>query len=201
MTTTVILIGLAYLVGSIPFSFLVARTCGVDLRQIGSGNIGAANVWRSCGFRPFLAAITLDFLKGALLPLVAIHSLGLTPVAVILIGAGAMLGHTFPLFLRFKGGKAVATSGGVLLAIFPLAVLVGVLTWAVTLRMVRISSVASLTAATMVVIVALVTLARGSIAPAYAFFICAAAALVFVLHRSNIQRLLAGEENRFQRLW
>ncbi len=197
----VILMGVAYLAGSIPFSFLVARACGVDLRQIGSGNIGAANVWRSCGFRPFLVAITLDFLKGTVLPLVAIHSLELAPVSVILIGASAMLGHTFPLFLRFKGGTAVATSGGVLLAVFPMAVLIGGLTWAVTLRVVRISSVASLTAAAVVVIVTLITLARGNLAPAYAFFVCAAAALVFVLHRSNIQRLLAGEENRFQRLW
>lgn len=198
---TLILMGLAYLVGSIPFSYLVARVNGIDLRTVGSGNIGAANVWRSCGFRSFLAAIVLDFCKGAILPLVAIHRLGLPPVAVILIGAGAMLGHTFPLFLGFKGGKAVATGGGVLLAVFPLAVLVGLLTWAVTLQVVRISSVASLTAAVTVVIVALVTLARGSIAPEYALFICAAAMLVFFLHRSNIQRLLAGEENRFQRLW
>lgn len=198
----VIIIGMimAYLFGSIPFSFLVAWVWGVDLRVIGSGNIGSANVWRSCGFRAFLLAIVLDFLKGAIPTYIAIYSLALSPMAVILIGASAILGHTFPVFMRFKGGKAVATSGGVLLAVFPAAMIIGAITWAIILRLVRISSVASLTAASVVVVMTLITFVAGNMEPVYAGFICAAAALVLVLHRSNIQRLLAGEENRFQQL-
>lgn len=198
----VIIIGMimAYLFGSIPFSFLVAQTRGVDLRMVGSGNIGSANVWRSCGFKAFLVAIVLDFLKGAIPTYIAIYSLALSPMAVILVGASAILGHTFPIFMRFKGGKAVATSGGVVLAVFPAAMIIGAITWAIILRLVRISSVASLTAASVVVVMTLITFATGNMEPVYAGFICAAAVLVLVLHRSNIQRLLAGEENRFQQL-
>ncbi len=198
----VIIIGMiiAYLFGAIPFSFLVARARGVDLRLVGSGNIGAANVWRSCGFKAFLVAIVLDFCKGAIPTFIAIHSLALSPVVVILIGASAILGHTFSVFMGFKGGKAVATSGGVLLAVFPTAMIIGAITWAIILRLVRISSVASLTAASVVVVMTLITFATGNMDPAYTGFICAAAVLVLILHRSNIQRLLAGEENRFQQL-
>ncbi len=197
---TLVLMAFAYIMGSIPFSYVVAHICGVDLRTVGSGNIGAANVWRSCGFKAFLIAMGLDFLKGAIPTLMAMYVFALAPGAVVLVGASAILGHTFPVFLKFKGGKAVATGGGVLLAIFPLTVIIGFITWAIVMRIVRISSVASLTAATMVAAVTLVALARGSIDAAYAYFTCAAVVLVFFLHRSNIQRLLAGEENRFQRL-
>lgn len=198
----VILIGMimAYLFGSIPFSFLVAQARGVDLRMVGSGNIGSANVWRSCGFKAFLVAIVLDFMKGAIPTYIAMYNLALPPVAVILIGASAILGHTFSVFMQFKGGKAVATSGGVLLVVFPAAMIVGAITWALILRLVRISSVASLTAAGVVVVMALISFAAGMIDPVYMGFICAAAVLVLILHRSNIQRLLAGEENRFQQL-
>ena len=202
MIETLLLMAASYLLGSVPFSYLVARAWGVDLRKVGSGNIGGANVWRSCGFGPFLLAVLLDIAKGAALPLLAIHILGLSnPVAVILIGAAAILGHTFSVFMGFKGGKAVATSGGVLLAIFPLAVLFGLIAWAAAFAITRISSVGSLCAAAVAVIVAAVMGALGQVPLTYALFTCAAAALVFFLHRENIQRLLAGKENRFQKLW
>src|SRR5215207_912219 len=115
----------AYLSGSIPFSYLVARAKGVDLQKVGSGNIGGANVWRACGFGPFLVAAACDILKGMLPTLAALRLLPGDPGAVILVGIAAILGHTFSLFLRFKGGKAVATSSGVLLAIFPLLIPIG----------------------------------------------------------------------------
>lgn len=194
------LIVASYLLGSVPFSYLVARARGVDLRKVGSGNIGGANVWRSCGFRPFLVATTLDVLKGAALPLVAIYALSLPPVTVILIGLTAVLGHTFSLFMGFKGGKAVATSGGVLLAIFPLGTLIGIVAWICAFALTRISSVGSLTAASVVMITALVMLALGRLDLAYVFFTCTAAVLIVYLHRENIQRLRAGTENRFQKL-
>lgn len=197
---TAALAGLSYLLGSIPFSYLVARARGVDLRTVGSGNIGSANVWRSCGFGAFLAAVSGDILKGAVLPYVAIYHRSLPPVSVILIGAAAMSGHTFPVFMGFKGGKAVATSTGVLLAIFPQGVLIGAPVWGGLLKLTRISSLSSLSAAAVVVLSALVRLRQGKLDPAYATFIMLAAAAIVYLHRGNIQRLLEGRENRFESL-
>ncbi len=198
---TILLIIASYLLGSVPFSYLVARACGVDLRTVGSGNIGGANVWRSCGFGPFLVAVLLDIAKGAALPLVAIHWLGLSDVAVLVIGAAAILGHTFSIFMRFKGGKAVATSGGVLLAVFPLVVLVCLITWVIAFGITRMSSVGSLMAAVVAVAFAGIMLLLGQVPLAYAVFTCLAALLIIVLHRQNIQRLIQGKENRFQKLW
>lgn len=198
---TILLTIASYLLGSVPFSYLVARACGVDLRTVGSGNIGGANVWRSCGFGPFLVAVLLDIAKGAALPLVAIHWFGLNDLAVLLIGAAAILGHTFSIFMRFKGGKAVATSGGVLLAVFPLVVLVCLITWVIAFGITRMSSVGSLMAAVVAVAFAAIMLLLGQVPLAYAVFTCLAATLIIVLHRQNIQRLMQGKENRFQKLW
>ncbi len=119
---TILLAVASYLLGSIPFSYLVARARGVDLRKVGSGNIGGANVWRTCGFGPFLVAVLLDIAKGTAMPLVAGYGLGLNEWSVVLIGLAAILGHTRSIFMGFQGGKAVATSGGVLLATAPLVV-------------------------------------------------------------------------------
>lgn len=194
------LCALAYLAGSVPFSYLVARACGVDLRTVGSGNIGGANVWRSCGFGPFVAAAALDLLKGMLPTLAALWLLAGQPAAIVLVGLAAILGHTFPLFLNFRGGKAVATSGGVLLALFPLLMLLGVAAWALAFLITRISSVGSLTAAAVEIIAGTVFFLLGQLPLAYALFIWVIALFVVYLHRENIQRLLAGTENRFTRL-
>jgi glycerol-3-phosphate acyltransferase PlsY len=190
----------AYLAGSIPFSFLVARARGVDLRLVGSGNVGGANVWRACGFGPFVVAAALDILKGALPTLGALRVLPGRPALAILVGLGAILGHTFPIFLGFKGGKAVATSTGVLLAIAPLLVPFGAAAWALAFLITRISSVASLTAAGVVLLGATFFYLSGRMPLPYAIFIWAVGALIVYLHRENIQRLLAGTENRFRRL-
>lgn len=195
---TGLLTGLSYLLGSVPFSYIVARTRGVDLRTVGSGNIGSSNVWRSCGFKPFLVAVTCDILKGTTVPLLAIHNLRLPPASVVLVGAGAILGHTFSLFMRFKGGKAVATSGGVLLAIFPAGTLIGAAVWFSLLKITRISSVSSLSATAAVVTAALIRLSQHKLDPAYGVFIVTASGAIVYLHRSNIQRLLQGRENKFQ---
>jgi glycerol-3-phosphate acyltransferase PlsY len=196
--TVALMLG-AYLLGSVPFSFLVARARGVDLRAVGSGNLGGANVWRSCGFGPFLVAVTCDLLKGFLPARVGLW-LGLPPPSVVLIGVCAILGHTFSLFMRFRGGKAVATSGGVLLAIAPLLMLFGIAVWVIVLLAARISSVASLAAAGAVVAVATALLLLGRLSPAYAALVWGGAALIVYLHRANIQRLRNGTENRFQKL-
>lgn len=192
---------LAYLLGAIPFSFLVARARGVDLRTVGSGNIGGANVWRACGFGPFVVAATLDVLKGALPTLLAIHVARLPPPLVVLVGAAAILGHSFPVYLNFRGGKAVATSGGVLLAIIPVLVLIGLVAWSAAFALTRISAVGSLTAAATVLVVGTGLFLAGQLALAYATLIWCAVAFIVYLHRSNIQRLRAGTENRFGKLF
>ncbi len=196
---TAALSALSYLLGSVPFSYLVARTRGVDLRTVGSGNIGSSNVLRSCGMKPFLAAVTLDIGKGAVVPLLARHAYNLPPGAVILTGTAAMAGHTFPIFMRFRGGKAVATSAGVLLAIFPPGTLIGAILWGVLLKTTRIASVSSLSAAAVVTTLALLRASQKKLDPAYAMFISSAGVAIVYLHRSNIQRLLQGRENRFEK--
>jgi len=195
------LIVAGYLVGAIPFSYLVARARGVDLRKVGSGNIGGANVWRSSGFGPFVLATALDILKGALPTVAALRLLPGLPFAVVAVGAAAILGHTFPVYLGFKGGKAVATSAGVLLAIFPLVVPIGLAAWVVMFAITRISSVGSLSAAVVVLSAGTVFYALGQLPLAYALFIWLVGCFVIYLHRSNIQRLRAGTENRFGKLF
>lgn len=198
--STIGLVVLAYLAGSIPFSFLVARARGVDLRAVGSGNVGASNVWRNCGFGAFLIAMSGDMLKGAL-PAFAAQALGLPSVAVVVVGAAAMFGHTRSIFLKFRGGKAVATGGGVLLALAPPVALLGLLTWAAVFGLSRIAAVASLAAAAVCGITAAVLLALGALPLAYALFVWLAVAAIVVLHRANISRLRAGVENRFEKLF
>ncbi|NOK59679.1 MAG: glycerol-3-phosphate 1-O-acyltransferase [Chloroflexi bacterium AL-W] len=199
MSTSALMI-FAYVLGAIPFSYLVAKTRGVDLRKVGSGNIGGANVWRSCGFGPFLIATSSDILKGTLPTLIAIYTVQLPPYAVVLVGISAILGHTFPVFLRFKGGKAVATSGGVLLAMFPLLVVCGIIAWAVGFWITRVSAVGSLTATAIVLILGTIFLFAGQLPMAYAGFIWIMCGVVTFLHRENIRRLMAGTERRFNKL-
>lgn len=190
-----------YLAGSVPFSYLVARARGVDLRTVGSGNIGGANVWRACGFGPFVVAAALDMLKGMLPTLAALWLLPGQPGIAVLVGVAAILGHSYPLFLGFKGGKAVATSGGVLLAIMPVLVLVGVVAWALAFLITRISSVGSLTAAAAEIVAGALLYLWGQLPLAYALFIWFSALFVVYLHRENIQRLRAGTENKFSKLF
>src|SRR4051812_25221208 len=153
----------AYLIGSIPFSYLVARARGVDLRKVGSGNVGGANVWRACGFGPFVVAAALDILKGYLPTLAGLWLFPDRPTIVLLVGIAAILGHTFPIFLNFKGGKAVATSTGVLVAFTPLLVPFGIAAWALAFAITRISSVASLSAAAVEIIAGTVFYLTGRI--------------------------------------
>lgn len=198
---TILLTAASYLLGAIPFSYLVARARGVDLRKVGSGNIGGANVWRNCGFGAFLVAVLLDIAKGTAMPLVGRYGLGLSEWSVVIIGLAAIVGHTKSIFMGFQGGKAVATSGGVLLATVPLVVGVALVGWVLAFAVARMASLASLVAALVAAVTVAVLLAMGQIAPAYAAFTWLAAALVFWLHRSNIERIMAGTERRFQKLW
>jgi len=182
-----------YLLGSIPFGLIAARLGGIgDIRQIGSGNIGATNVLRSG--RKDLAAITLvgDAGKGALAVLLARWLTHDAAAVVALAGGAAFVGHLFPVWLRFKGGKGVATFFGVLLAAgWPVGLLAGV-TWLVMAAVFRMSSLASLTAAALAPVFAYVT---GQ--PSPIFWLCVImGVLIFFRHRENIDRLLKGQEPR-----
>jgi len=186
------LVCIAYLVGSIPFGLLVSRALArVDIRRHGSGNIGTANVLRIVG--KWAAALTLlgDLLKG-FLPVVAALSLGASELWVADVGLAAVLGHNWSVYLRFAGGKGVATSFGALLAMTPLPALLGLLTWTAVVLIFRYTSLAALIASVCIPPVILFFTGAGP----YLAFSLLAALLIFVRHRDNIKRLWAGTEHR-----
>ena len=188
------LVALGYVLGSLPWGLWVPRAVsGVDIRRVGSGNTGATNVWRSLGFKLGLAVALLDIAKGAAAALVA-RWLADDLVAV-LAGLAAMAGHWRPLFLGFaRGGKMVATLGGVGLALAFLATLCAAGVWISVFLATRYASVASIVGALTLPLLALLF---GASRPVLAFT-AAGALAVPVLHRTNIRRLRAGTENRFQ---
>jgi acyl phosphate:glycerol-3-phosphate acyltransferase len=182
-----------YLAGSITFGYWLIRwTKGVDIRTVGSHNLGATNVWRTYGWRFGLPVMVLDILKAFIPTLVATLVAG--HLAGVLTGAAAMVGHARPVFLRFaKGGKMVATAAGAFLGVAPLLGLAGAGVWLVVFVAFRYASLASLVAAASL---APLAWAMDYPWPVVAFG-GAAAVGVAVLHRANIGRLLRGEENRF----
>lgn len=198
-----------YLLGSIPWGLLISRLRGVDIRNAGSGNIGATNVWRVMGWRWGLPTFLLDTAKGAGAVLLTRHfaTMVVEPSKVMadaiawsgtLAGLAAILGHSYPIWLRFKGGKGVATSLGVIGALMPLQSLVVFGIWGVVFAVSRYVSLASIVAALCLPILALVAQwdnlkGNGGQFP----FACLAALLVVRRHRENMTRLLNGTENRF----
>jgi glycerol-3-phosphate acyltransferase PlsY len=183
-----------YLAGSMPFGYwLVRLTKGVDIRTVGSGNIGASNVWRTYGMRYGLPVMLLDILKAFVPALVATLVSG--HLVGVLTGAAAMIGHARPIFLGFaKGGKMVATAGGAFLGVAPLLGLAGCGVWIVVFLITRYASVASIVASASLPPLAW---ALGYPWPVIAFGGVAAVG-VLVLHRANVRRLLNGTENRFE---
>ena len=184
---------MAYLLGSIPFGYVLVRIFrGEDIRQTGSGNIGATNVWRVYGRRLGVPVILLDVAKGFVPALVGLKVSG--ELTGVLAGAAAMAGHWRPLYLRFtKGGKTVATAGGVTFALAPLAALCCVVTWIAIFLLGRYSSVASIIVALLLPVYIWVF---GGDWPVVTFGTLAAVA-VLLLHKGNMRRLLAGTESRF----
>ncbi|CAO3420128.1 glycerol-3-phosphate 1-O-acyltransferase PlsY [Azospirillum doebereinerae] len=186
---------LGYLLGSVPFGLVLTRMAGLgDIRQIGSGNIGATNVLRT-GNKPLaLATLLLDSGKGAIAALLAFLWAGpafLGLEAAVLAAGGAMLGHSFPVWLGFKGGKGVATALGVLLAVCWPVGLLACLTWVVMAALFRISSLSALTALGLSPLTGWYF--GGPLVAGLCLFI---AVLVFIRHEANIRRLLKGEEPR-----
>ena len=186
----------SYLLGSVPFGLLVARALGgPDPRGLGSGNLGAANLYRLLGVKGGGLTLLGDVLKGALPTLLARYWLGLGPwqdAAVALVAAAAVLGHVFPVFLGFRGGKGVATTFGVVLGVCPWAGLNLVLVYLLALSQTRIFSISALIAAW------LLPVAVGLFSDSKAYLLLAAvlSGLILVCHRDNLERFFRGEEPR-----
>jgi glycerol-3-phosphate acyltransferase PlsY len=183
----------AYLIGSVPFSYLVARAFGVaDVRRVGSGNVGATTVMRSAGKAAGLLAFFLDALKGAAAALAVSWLAPTSSVLPALAALGAMIGHMYPLWLRFQGGKGVATGVGAFLPLAPYATLLALCAFALVLAVTRYVSVGSMAGA---VTLAGMAFILGS-PPPVAWAATGAAALVVWRHRGNIVRLARGREGR-----
>jgi len=207
----------AYVIGSTPFGFLIARAKGIDLRKVGSGNVGATNCGRVCGREWGYLCFVLDVAKGALPVLVAgalmrtnwlSHDQKLGPAmwmptageqsAWLLTGCFAILGHVLTFWLKFRGGKGVATSLGVVLGIWPFFTLAGVVAlgvWVIVVLISRYVSLASIVAALVFVPAFLHLWPKQELWP-MAAFASAMCLLIIIRHRSNISRLLAGKENK-----
>jgi glycerol-3-phosphate acyltransferase PlsY len=187
----ILVLSASYLIGSIPFSYLVARRAGVDVRKVGSGNVGATNVMRSAGRAAGIVAFLLDASKGAAAALLA-QRLVTGDLLPPLAAAAAVLGHMYPVWLGFTGGKGVATGAGAFLPLAPTATGVALLSFALCLAVLRYVSLASLVGASSL---ALAAFLLGAPRPV-AWTAAALAALIVWRHRENLRRIRAGTENR-----
>ena len=189
----------AFLLGSIPTGYLVARAKGVDIRQHGSGNIGATNVFRTLGKPLGVFVFMVDALKGFAVVWLAGRFGGASDWAGIIAAVAVIAGHNYTPWLGFKGGKGIATSAGVLLALMPWAVLCIAIVWFVVFKVSRYVSLASISAATAlpVAVAALWSAGCGGNGPLLGFSVLISALAIW-RHRTNIQRLRAGTESRFE---
>ncbi|MCP4608672.1 MAG: glycerol-3-phosphate 1-O-acyltransferase PlsY [Planctomycetes bacterium] len=201
----------AYLLGSIPFGLLIAKAHSKDLRSIGSGNIGATNVSRALGRKWAYVCFALDVLKG-MVPMLVIMFIA-KPAGVVmlllwlLVGCAAILGHIFPIYLKFKGGKGVATSFGIALGLWPyytIGALFAIVTWVVVVliwRYVSLASIAGSVIFPMVLIIAIILRPDWDLYSLWPLLVAATAIplMVIIRHRENIQRLLAGTESKISK--
>lgn len=185
------LLACSYLLGSIPFGLIASRLKGVDLTKEGSGNIGATNVFRTLGKSYGIAVFVLDLLKGAL-PVIIAKSLLPEPALVIGCGALAILGHMFSAFMKFKGGKGVATGLGVVLAIAPYLFIFSFLLGITIIVITGYVSLASITGAVFLSIL----MFRSGQPPAYSWAVLFVSLMVIIKHIPNIKRLIKGTENK-----
>ena len=204
VTWAVLLVG-SYLLGSIPFGYLAGRLAGTDIRRAGSGNVGATNVVRVLGKRYGYPVFALDVLKGfGAVKISMLVAPGPPPewnspeILGIAAAMSSVLGHLYPPWLKFKGGKGVATSAGALLALTPVATLIGVAIWIIVFWLTRYVSLASVTAAVVLPILIWVVSSRdqNNVKPLVYSSVCVAAVVVW-RHRSNLSRLMRGTEPRF----
>lgn len=188
----IILILFGYLLGSVPTGFILGSMAGIDVRKAGSGNVGATNVARVAGKRQGILTLIGDTAKGVV-PVILALQMGANLTTTVMAGAAAFVGHLYPVFLKFRGGKGVATALGVFVALAPVAALVLILMFiaiALSSRIVSVGSIATAMAAPLI----LWLFSYPPIVVGMAVFIAAA---ITLRHRSNIQRLLNGTEPRF----
>jgi glycerol-3-phosphate acyltransferase PlsY len=190
MVRHIILLFISFILGSIPFGIIIARAKGVDLKQVGSGNIGATNVLRSLGKWPALLTLLGDVLKGTLAVAIGRY-LGVGPVYEGLAGVSAILGHNFSLFLGFKGGKGVATSFGVLSIFSPHAALFTFIIWLMIVIFTKYSSLGALVSFGLLPVNILFFDGKEKLLNAILITI-----LIFIQHRDNIHRLINGTERK-----
>ena len=208
MTLLIALLLLSYLAGSVPTSIIAGRLLrGIDIREHGSGNAGGTNAFRVLGWQAGLVVIAVDVFKGWLAAAVIsgwtlAGALGPASFAdpnlmAILCGSAAVAGHSFTIFAGFRGGKGVGTLGGMLLYLFPLAVLIGLGVWVLVLTTTGFVSLGSVTAVTLF---PLITYLRdGTLNSTSGIFSLVMVLFIWTTHRGNIKRLLAGTENRFEK--
>jgi glycerol-3-phosphate acyltransferase PlsY len=207
MLTLAIVSVASYLLGSIPFGYLAGRVAGIDIRKTGSGNIGATNVVRVLGKFYGYPVFFLDFLKGLGAVKISVliatrgHSEWSSPeVFGIIAAVSSVIGHCFPLWLKFRGGKGIATSAGALFGLMPLAMLIGFAVWILVFWLTRYVSVASITAAiALPFVIAILTWLNQSYGKALFYSSLCIAAVVIWRHHSNLSRLMRGTEPRFTR--
>ena len=188
----------SYLLGAIPTSYLVSRAFAkIDLRQHGSGNLGATNLFRVLGWKYAVPVALFDIAKGVIPVVYFAPQVSSSQLFALACGVAAILGHVFSVFVQFKGGKGVATAAGVMLGLTPLALGVAALVWGAVLLLTGYVSLSSIAAAA--VLPPAVYLLEHPRTPHLLWVVIGVAAGVIVLHRRNIQRLLKGTENRFGR--
>ncbi|MCK5489905.1 MAG: glycerol-3-phosphate 1-O-acyltransferase PlsY [Gemmatimonadetes bacterium] len=194
--TVLLLVLAAYLMGSIPTSYLVGRLHGIDLREHGSGNLGGTNAYRVMGLAAGVPVVLVDVAKGVIPAYFFPSWDGAAPGDLALLyGLAAITGHVWSVFMSFRGGKGVATGAGVLVALAPTSALIGLLVWIGVVSITRIVSLASISAATLVPLSAWLT----DEATSTVLFCAAIAMFVWWTHRDNLGKLARGEENRFGR--
>jgi len=187
----VLAVTVGYLVGSIPFAFLLSRQRGIDLRRAGSGNVGASNVLRTTGARAAVLAMVLDGAKGSIAVLIA-QLLSAGPVAAVIAAFASVIGHVYPIWLRFRGGKGVATAAGAFAVLAPEALGIAASVFAVAVFATRFISVGSIAGALTLALVATFSDAPGIVA----LGATASALMIIYRHRENLARLVAGTERR-----
>lgn len=193
MTQTAVWIAGAYLLGSIPTGLLLGKVYGIDVREAGSGNIGATNLYRTVGRKVGIWTLLGDCLKG-FLPVLLAWKLGMNEPMQAWIGLAAFCGHVFSVFLLFKGGKGVATALGVYLALAPLAVLGALLIFIILVAIWRYISLGSITAAAIMPVMIIFLPHSNELLIATTLI----SAIVIVKHHTNISRLMAGTESKFK---
>ena len=200
-----LLVLLSYILGSLPFGYIVAKIKGIDITKVGSGNIGMANVFRNIGPVYGIIVLILDSLKGFIPTFLSMYY-KLNDYQVLIVGLAAVLGHSFSIFLKFKGGKGVATSFGVFLAISPIISLLGLAIWIFTVLITRYSSLGSILASLLILIISTIFLlvnVNFSLFSNYyrsskLFLLALIFTSLFILfkHRDNFIRIIQGKENK-----